>query len=100
LQVRVVVAAPPGTAKLPLAATRPVVSLIDQFSVSALLVFVLNTSGKLAPDANMRVPSLLVVSAEISGPPADALAVEGDMQLMLPVVLPLAVALAPDIADV
>ncbi|BFG73374.1 hypothetical protein PTKU46_14070 [Paraburkholderia terrae] len=68
--------------------------------MSALLVFVVNTSGKLAPDANMRVPSLLVVSAEISGPPADALAVEGDTQLMLPVVLPLAVALAADIADV
>ncbi|BCF88358.1 hypothetical protein PPGU16_14250 [Paraburkholderia largidicola] len=74
--------------------------MIDQFSVSALLALVVKTSGKLAPDANMRVPSPLVVSAEMSGPPADALAVAGDAQLMVPVVLPLAVALAADIGDV
>ncbi|CAG9227899.1 hypothetical protein PSAB6_470169 [Paraburkholderia sabiae] len=48
----------------------------------------------------MRVPSLLGVSAEISAPPPDVLAVDGDAQLRLPVVLPLAVPFAADGADV
>ncbi|WP_241974461.1 hypothetical protein [Paraburkholderia sp. BL17N1] len=57
--------APLGTAVLPLAATRPSVSVTAQFSVSALGALVLKTSWKVPPDAKMRVPSALGVSAEI-----------------------------------
>ncbi|MFM0240694.1 hypothetical protein [Paraburkholderia phytofirmans] len=63
--MNVMVFAPLATAVLPLAATRPSVSVTAQFSVSALGALVLKTSWKVLPDAKMRVLSALGVSAEI-----------------------------------
>jgi hypothetical protein len=78
------VLAPLGTAVLPLAATRPSVSVTDQFSVSAPGALVLKASWKVLPDAKMRVPSALGVSAEIVALPEPA-DVVGEAQLMLAV---------------
>ncbi|WP_258194625.1 hypothetical protein [Paraburkholderia sp. BL18I3N2] len=73
--------APLGTAVLPLAATRPSVSVTAQFSVSALGALVLKTSWKVLPDAKMRVLSALGVSAEIVALPEPP-DVVGEAQLM------------------
>ncbi|MFC6967680.1 hypothetical protein ACFQLY_12210 [Paraburkholderia dipogonis] len=73
--------APLGTAVLPLAATRPSVSVTAQFSVSALGALVLKTSWKALPDAKMRVLSALGVSAEIVALPEPP-DVAGEAQLM------------------
>ncbi|MFM0120788.1 hypothetical protein P0D73_18220 [Paraburkholderia sp. RL18-101-BIB-B] len=79
--MNVMVFAPLGTAVLPLAATRPSVSVTAQFSVSALGALVLKASWKVLPAAKMRVPSALGVSAEIVALPEPA-DVEGEAQLM------------------
>lgn len=73
--------APLGTAVVPLAATRPSVSVTAQFSVSAAGASVLKASWKVLPDAKMRVPSALGVSAEIVALPEPA-DVVGEAQLM------------------
>src|ERR1700744_49148 len=95
--------APPGTAVLPLAATRPSVSVTDQFSVSALGALVLNTSWKVLPEAKMRVPSALGVSAAIVAlpEPADVVGEAQFMDAVLPAAFSAAVpVLALPAADV
>src|ERR1700761_4994442 len=73
--------APLGTAVLPLVATRANVSVTAQLSVSALGALVLKVSWKVLPEAKMRVPSALGVSAEIVALPEPA-EVAGAAQLM------------------
>jgi hypothetical protein len=97
--------APPGTAVLPLAATRPSVSVTAQFSVSALGALVLKTSWKVVPPAKMRVPSALGVSAEMVALPEPA-DVAGEAQLMAAVLpaafsaaVPVLVLLAAEVLD-
>ncbi|MFP3565361.1 hypothetical protein [Paraburkholderia sp. SIMBA_030] len=68
----VMVREPLGTAVLPLAATLPTVSVTDQFSVSADDTLVLKASWKVLPEAKMRVPSALGVSAEMTALPEPA----------------------------
>jgi hypothetical protein len=69
--------APLATAVVPLAATRPSVSVTAQFSVSALGALVLNAIWNVLPGAKMRVPSALGVSAEIVALPEPADVVGG-----------------------
>ena len=78
---------PLGTAVLPLAATRPRVSVTAQFSVSAFGTLVLKASWKVVPEAKMRVPSALGVSAEMVALPEPA-ETAGDAQLSVAMVLP------------
>ncbi|WP_286161990.1 hypothetical protein [Burkholderia sp. WP9] len=73
--------APLATAVVPLAATRPSVSVTAQFSVSALGALVLKAIWNVLPEAKMRVPSALGVSAEIVALPAPA-DVVGEAQVM------------------
>lgn len=76
--------APLATAVLPLAATRPSVSVTDQLSVSAPGALVLKAIWNVVPEAKMRVPSALGVSAEIVALPEPA-DVVGEAQVMLAV---------------
>lgn len=78
---------PLGTAVLPLAATRPMVSVTAQFSVSAFGTLVLKASWKAVPEAKMRVPSALGVSAEMVALPEPA-ETAGDAQLSVAMVVP------------
>ncbi|GGC59651.1 hypothetical protein GCM10011400_54310 [Paraburkholderia caffeinilytica] len=87
MQLSVMVFEPLGTAVLPLAATRPMVSVTAQFSVSAFGTLVLKASWKVLPDAKMRVPSALGVSAERVALPEPA-ETAGDAQLSVAMTLP------------
>lgn len=78
---------PLGTAVLPLAATLPRVSVTLQFRVSADDTLVVKASGKVLPEAKMRVPSALGVSAERGALPVPA-EMAGDVQLSAATVLP------------
>lgn len=78
---------PLGTAVLPLAATLPVVSVTAQFSVSAFGTLVPKASWKVLPDAKMRVPSALGVSAERVALPEPA-ETAGEAQLSVATTLP------------
>jgi hypothetical protein len=78
---------PLGTAVLPLAATRPMVSVTAQFSVSAFGTLVLKASWKAVPEAKIRVPSALGVSAEMVALPEPA-ETAGDVQLSVAMVVP------------
>ncbi|WP_236066695.1 hypothetical protein [Paraburkholderia haematera] len=78
---------PLGTAVLPLAATRPTVSVTAQFSVSAFGTLVVKASWNVLPAAKMRVPSALGVSAERVALPEPA-EMAGDAQLSAATVLP------------
>ncbi|MFM0335433.1 hypothetical protein [Paraburkholderia fungorum] len=71
---------PLATAVLPLAATLPRVSVTAQFSVSADGALVVKASWKVLPEAKIRVPSALGVSAEIVALPEPA-DVAGAVQL-------------------
>jgi hypothetical protein len=81
--------APLGTGVLPLAATLPSVSVMAQFSVSALDTLVLKASWNVLPFAKMRVPSALGVSAESVALPVPA-DVTGDVQLSFAAAVPAA----------
>ncbi|WP_244306328.1 hypothetical protein [Paraburkholderia lacunae] len=72
MQFNVMVFEPLGTAVLPLAATLPTVSVMDQFNVSADGALVVKASWKVLPEAKMRVPSALGVSAEMTALPEPA----------------------------
>lgn len=78
---------PLGTAVLPLVATRPSVSVTAQFSVSAFDTLVVNASWNVLPEAKMRVPSVLGVSAEMVALPEPA-ETAGAAQLSAATVVP------------
>ncbi|MFL9865149.1 hypothetical protein PQR67_13305 [Paraburkholderia fungorum] len=78
---------PLGTAVLPLAATRPSVSVTAQFSVSAFGTLVVKASWNVLPEAKMRVPSVLGVSAEMVALPEPA-ETAGDVQASAATVAP------------
>lgn len=63
MQENVAVVGPAGVAKLPLATVLPTVSAMDHVNVSAELACVVMVRGKVLPAANMRVLSVLGVSA-------------------------------------
>ncbi|WP_329606651.1 hypothetical protein [Paraburkholderia polaris] len=93
MQFNVMVFEPLGTAVLPLAATRPRVSVTAQFNVSAFGTLVVKASWKVLPEAKMRVPSALGVSAEMVALPEPA-ETAGDAQLSVATMLPAAFTVA------
>ncbi|CAG9275019.1 hypothetical protein PUN4_940067 [Paraburkholderia unamae] len=86
MQVKVVVTGPAVTGRLPLAATLPTWSVIDQTSVSEAGALVTNATGNAAPEANMRPLCALGVSAETSDVAEAALDVAGEPQFIAPAV--------------
>lgn len=72
MQVSVTVFERLATAVLPLAATLPRVSVMAQFRVSAAGALVLKASWKVLPEAKIRVPSALGLSAEVVALPEPA----------------------------
>ncbi len=83
VQENVAVVGPAGVAKLPLATVLPTVSATDHVSVSAELACVVMVNGKVLPAANMRVPSVLGVSAVMRALPDAAVDIAGAEQLIL-----------------
>jgi len=82
VQLSVVVLAPAGAGKLPLATALPRLSLTDHASVSAADGLAVITIGNVLPEANMRVPSVLGVSAVMTPLDEEPVAVTGDAQVM------------------
>jgi hypothetical protein len=82
VQLSVVVLEPAGAGKLPLAAVLPRLSLTDHASVSAADGLAEIAIGNVLPEANIRVPSVLGVSAVITPLADELVAVTGDVQLM------------------
>jgi len=82
VQLSVVVLEPAGAGKLPLATVLPRLSLTDHASVSAADGLAEIAIGNVLPEANMRVPSVLGVSAVITPLADELVAVTGDAQVM------------------